>query len=961
MAKTADPWGVTERFEIHGEESVLYALDKIPGADPAQLARRPRTVRVLLENMLRHSEGSEADGSALRALANGDRRGSGSEIPFRPERILLQDFTGVPVLVDLTGLRSAARRRHVDLSRVNPNVPVDLVVDHSVQVDSYGKPGSLLVNLDHEYQRNGERYGLLRWARAAFRDFRVVPPGNGIVHQVNLEYIASVVTRRERNGRWEVFPDTLIGTDSHTTMVNGLGVLGWGVGGIEAEAAMLGEPYFLSLPIVVGVRLSGELPSGATATDLVLTVARKLREHGVVDKFVEFYGPGLQHLTVPDRATISNMCPEYGATSALFPIDEATLSYLRGTGRPAPLIARVEAYARRQGLWNEPDRADLDFDEHLELDLGSIVPTVSGPRNPEESVPLAQAPASFRAGLAVYRSAHPAPAEVAEIYPADDPLQAGPPDEILATAPPNGRVRDGTVVIAAITSCTNTSNPSVMVGAGLIAQKAHAKGLHPPPFVKTSMAPGSKVVTDYLDRAGLTPSLNALGFNLVGYGCTTCIGNAGPLPPAVETAVRAGDLYVAAVLSGNRNFEARIHNLVRANYLMSPMLVVAYALAGRMDIDLTTEPLGKDREGRPVLLRDLWPEPEEIRALVEKSLTAGLYVNEYRKITVGDPHWEELPDIQGPVYPWDPSSTYLRDPPYFDLPPPVLPEGSQLLEGARPLVVLGDRVSTDHISPAGEIPADGPAGTYLQAHGVRPPEFNTFGTRRGNHEVMIRGTFANVRIQNALAAPREGGWTRHLPSGDLLSVYDAAERYRAENTPLIVLAGASYGQGSSRDWAAKGPRLLGVRAVIAQSYERIHRSNLVGMGVLPLEYMPGESAKSLGLTGRERYALRLPAEVAFGPRAEIEVVATDDAGAERRFRVRSRVDSEPEMGYYRAGGILPYVLNRMAQTSRSPPAKRPAPRTKSRRLSRKPARRAAAKTSGRSIRRKSRGATRRTR
>ncbi|MGC2289972.1 MAG: aconitate hydratase AcnA [Thermoplasmata archaeon] len=912
MAKTADPWGVAEPFEIDGEASVLYALDKIPGVDPSKLARRPKTVRILLENVLRHSTGSLEDAAIVRALANGDRTGPSLEIPFRPERILLQDFTGVPVLVDLTGLRSAALRGHVDPARVNPNVPVDLIVDHSVQVDSYGTPGSLLVNLDHEYQRNSERYVLLRWARTAFREFRVVPPGNGICHQVNLEYIASVVARRERNGVAEVFPDTLIGTDSHTTMVNGLGVLGWGVGGIEAEAAMLGEPYYFSPPIVVGVRLSGELPSGATATDLVLTIARKLREHGVVEKFVEFYGPGLRHLTVPDRATISNMCPEYGATSALFPIDDATISYLRGTGRPAALIARVEAYARRQGLWNEPDMADLEFDEQLQLDLGSIVSTISGPRNPEESVSLAQAPASFRTGLASYRSAHPAAAVVQQTYPADDPLQAGPSDEAHSTTPANGRVHDGTVVIAAITSCTNTSNPSVMIGAGLIAQKAHAKGLHPPPYVKTSMAPGSKVVTDYLDRAGLTPALNALGFNLVGYGCTTCIGNAGPLPPAVETAVRDEDLYVAAVLSGNRNFEARIHNLVRANYLMSPMLVVAYSLAGRMDIDLTTEPLGKDTDGRPVFLKDLWPQPEEVRALVEKSLNARLYVDEYRKITVGDPHWEALPDIEGAVYPWDPTSTYLRDPPYFDLPPPLLPEGNRLLDGARALVVLGDRVSTDHISPAGEIPPDGPAGRYLQDHGVRPADFNTFGTRRGNHEVMVRGTFANVRIQNALAAPKEGGWTRHLPSGDLLSVYEAAARYRTENVPLVVLAGASYGQGSSRDWAAKGPRLLGVRAVIAQSYERIHRSNLVGMGVLPLEFMSGEGAKSLHLTGRERFALQIPQGAPFAPRAEIEAVATDEAGSAQRFRVRCRIDSEPDMAYYRAGGILPYVLKRMA-------------------------------------------------
>ena len=914
MAAQTDPWGVTESFTVEGESSVLYAIDKIPGIDPGRLARRPKTIRVLLENVLRHSTGTSEDATTLRALGDGVSAGPTGEIPFRPERILLQDFTGVPVLVDLTSLRSAALRNKVDPARVNPNVPVDLVVDHSVQVDSYGTPGSLLVNLDHEYQRNAERYALLRWARTAFKEVRVVPPGNGIVHQVNLEYIATVVSRRERNGVAEVFPDTVIGTDSHTTMVNGLGVLGWGVGGIEAEAAMLGEPYFLSSPTVVGVRLSGELPAGATATDLVLTIARKLREHGVVDKFVEFYGPGLRHLTVPDRATISNMCPEYGATSALFPVDGATLSYLRGTGRPASLIARVEAYARRQGLWNEPDSADPEFDERLELDLASIVPTVSGPRNPDESVALAQAPVSFRTALAAYRSAHPPAEETRAAYPADDPLQAGRSEENTETAPANGRVHDGTVVIAAITSCTNTSNPSVMVGAGLIAQKAHAMGLHPPSYVKTSLAPGSKVVTDYLNRAGLTPALNALGFNLVGYGCTTCIGNAGPLPPAVESAVTDGDLYVAAVLSGNRNFEARIHNLVRANYLMSPMLVVAYALAGRMDIDLTTEPLGKDSEGRPVYLRDLWPRPEEIRALVEKSLNAGMYVDEYRKITVGDPHWEALPDIEGVVYPWDEASTYLRDPPYFDLPAPLLPDGNRLLDGARALVVLGDRVSTDHISPAGEIPADGPAGKYLQSHGVSPADFNTFGTRRGNHEVMIRGTFANVRIRNALAAPQEGGWTRHLPSGALLSVYDAAERYRTENVPLLVLAGASYGQGSSRDWAAKGPRLLGVRAVLAQSYERIHRSNLVGMGVLPLEFLPGQSAASLHMTGRERFALRVPPGGGFGPRAEIEVTATDDAGTARTFRVRSRIDSEPEMEYYRVGGILPFVLKKMAGT-----------------------------------------------
>ncbi len=916
MTDRADPWGVTEALSVSGERSVLYAIDKVPGVDPSRLARRPKTVRILLENLLRHATGSPEEAAMLRALANGEHRQWSGEFPFRPERILLQDFTGVPVLVDLTALRSAALRQDLDPTLVNPDIPVDLVVDHSVQVDSFGQARSLLINLDHEYQRNSERYVLLRWARSAFEQFRVVPPGNGIVHQVNLEYIASVVTRRERRGVAEVFPDTVIGTDSHTTMVNGVGVLGWGVGGIEAEAAMLGEPYFLSSPTVVGVRLFGELPAGSTATDLVLTVARKLREHGVVDKFVEFYGPGLRHLTVPDRATISNMCPEYGATSALFPIDEATLSYLRGTGRPEALISRVEAYARRQGLWSAAESETLEFDEQLELDLSTIVPTVSGPRNPDESVPLAQAPSSFRTGLSAYRAARPAVTAAAPAYPADDPLQPEGSARSGVPASANGRVHDGTVVIAAITSCTNTSNPSVMVGAGLLAQKADARGLHPPSYVKTSLAPGSKVVTDYLDRAGLTPALNALGFNLVGYGCTTCIGNAGPLLPAVESAVKDGDLYVAAVLSGNRNFEARIHNLVRANYLMSPMLVVAYALAGRMDIDLTTEPLGRDATGQPVYLRDLWPRPEEVRAMVEKSLSPALYVEEYRKITVGDPHWEELPDLQGPVYRWDSASTYLREPPYFDLPPPAFADGSRSLEGARALVVLGDRVSTDHISPAGEIPADGPAGQYLQAHGVAPADFNTFGTRRGNHEVMNRGTFANVRIKNALVAPREGGWTRHLPSGDVLTVFDAAERYRAEGVPLVVLAGANYGQGSSRDWAAKGPRLLGVRAVIAQSYERIHRSNLVGMGVLPLEFPPGQGVTSLGLTGQETLALRLPEGKGLVPRGELEVVARDAAGHERSFRARIRIDSEPEMEYYRSGGILPFVLRRVATRAR---------------------------------------------
>jgi aconitate hydratase A / 2-methylisocitrate dehydratase len=888
----------------------IYSAARLAGVDPARLARRPRTIRILLENLLRHGAADGVTPELLRRIAHGDRLDD-VELPFHPERILLQDFTGVPVIVDLTALRSAAMRAGIDPVRVNPTVPVDLVVDHSVQVDSFGTARSLSINLDREYARNGERYVLLRWAQDAFRGTRVIPPGNGIVHQVNLEYLASVVTRRGEGDGVEAFPDTLVGTDSHTTMVNGLGVLGWGVGGIEAEAAMLGEPYFLPTPRVVGVRLTGRLPEGTTATDLVLTVTRRLRGHGVVEKFVEFFGPGLAAMSVPDRATISNMCPEYGATSALFPIDDVTLAYLRGTGRSEESVALVEAYARHEGLWND-DRA-IDFDERLDIDLSGIVPTIAGPGNPEESVALADAAPTFRRSLETYRSTHPPipPPNGGRAYPADDPLQAIAHAEPAGRTPPDATVRDGSIVIAAITSCTNTSNPSVMVGAGLIARRAGERGLRVPAHVKTSLAPGSKVVTDYLARAGLLAPLEALGFAVVGYGCTTCIGNSGPLPRAVEEPIQAGDLYVASVLSGNRNFEARIHNLVRANYLMSPMLVVAYGLAGRMDLDLTREPIGRGGDGEPVYLRDLWPTAEEVREIVERSLEPGMFREKYAAVADGGPHWNGLAVPTGAVYPWEPSSTYLREPPYFDLPPPALPRGSTLLEGARALAVLGDRVSTDHISPAGEIPAGSPAGEYLRAHDVRPEEFNTYGTRRGNHEVMVRGTFANVRLKNRLAHPREGGVTVHLPSGTPMSIYEASERYRADGVPLVVLAGKSYGQGSSRDWAAKGPRLLGVRAVLAESFERIHRSNLVGMGVLPLEYRPGESAASLGLGGTETFSFRLPAGEPFAPRSEVEVVARGPSATETVFRVRSRIDREPEMEYYRAGGLLPYIVKRL--------------------------------------------------
>jgi aconitate hydratase len=912
---------------VDGERLRIHALDRLEGVDPSRLARRPRTVRILLENALRRFDPKLIDARTLVALANGTAEASDAEIPFFPSRVLLQDFTGVPVLVDLAAMRSAAQSRGLDPGRIDPVVPVDLVVDHSVQVDSYGTRQSLVLNLDREYERNGERYALLRWAQGAFGNMRIVPPGNGIVHQVNLEYLASVVHARRTDGESEAFPDTLVGTDSHTTMINGLGVLGWGVGGIEAEAVLLGEPYFLAPPEVVGVRLSGALPDGATATDLVLTVTRELRRVGVVDRFVEFFGPGVRALSVADRATISNMCPEYGATSALFPVDAATVAYLTGTGRDPALVRRVEAYARRQGLWADPDAdPEPEFERVVDFDLGRVEATVSGPRNPEEAVPLGRAPDAFRAGLNAYRKDHPKPEpdpHSSHLYPSDDPLHPFTKDferaGSSAAAPPSSRADghpdDGAVVIAAITSCTNTSNPSVMLGAGLIARRARELGLSVPGYVKTSLAPGSKVVTEYLRRAQLLEPLEALGFDVVGYGCTTCIGNSGPLPPEVDRAVRTRDLYVAAVLSGNRNFEARIHNRVRANFLASPMLVVAYALAGRMDLDLTREPLGRSSEGRPVYLRDLWPRAEEIRRLTETALDPALFRDKYAQITQGDAHWEALRVPSGTLYPWDARSTYLREPPYFSVPRPD-PTPDLLREG-RILAWLGDRVSTDHISPAGEIPADAPAGRYLLERGVAERDFNTYGARRGNHEVMVRGSFANVRLRNRLAAPREGGWTRHFPSGDELSIFEAAERYAYESVPLVVVAGSDYGQGSSRDWAAKGPRLLGVRAVVARSFERIHRSNLVGMGVLPLVFREGESAESVGLKGDERVDLRVADGGALRPRSEIEARVRREGEPERAFRLRARVESPVELAYFRASGLLPYVLDRFEQRQRT--------------------------------------------
>ena len=885
MSPVSDPLGVSESVALGGDRAVVFRLDRLADVDPGRLNARPRTVRILLENLLRRFDPGRTDVALVKAIAEGRPLPEGAEIPYFPSRILLQDFTGLPVLVDLTMIRGAVVAGGAAATQVNPVVPVDLVVDHSVQVDSFGSPTSLTFNLDREYERNGERYRFLRWSKGAFEHLRIVPPGNGICHQVNLEHLSTVVALQGTAGDAIAFPDTLIGTDSHTTMVNGASVLAWGVGGIEAEAVMVGEPYFLTDPTVVGVELTGKLREGVTATDLVLTVTRILREKGVVDKFVEFCGPGVSALPVPDRATLSNMCPEYGATAALFPIDEQTIAYLTGTGRDPKLVARVEAYARLQGLWGSRAVGELDFDETVQIDLGSVVPTISGPKNPQESVSLSEAPGSFRRALDAYRRGRP--------------------------APPNGGahpVKDGDIVIAAITSCTNTSNPSVMIGAGLVAKRAVELGLKVPAHVKTSLAPGSKVVTAYLERAGLIEPLAALGFALVGYGCTTCIGNSGPLPAPIAEEIAQRDTFVAAVLSGNRNFEARIHNQVRANYLASPMLVVAYALAGRVDIDLSREPLATGASGSPVFLKDLWPTSEAIRARVEASLSPEIFEEKYREVELGDAHWEALTVPQASVYPWDPASTYLKQPPYLALPPPLLPRQGVLADRARALAVFGDRVTTDHISPAGAIARDSPAGQYLRARGVPEAEFNTYGSRRGNDEVLTRGTFANVRLKNLMVQPKEGGYTVHVPSGEPMTIFDAAGRYRSEGTPTLVLAGKSYGQGSSRDWAAKGPRLLGVGAVIAQSFERIHRSNLVAMGVLPLLFETSQGPSELGLTGREEYTLTLPGDGKIAVGGRVHVRAKPGSGPPVEFDATIALHSATELSYYEAGGVLPFVL-----------------------------------------------------
>ncbi|MER3420501.1 MAG: aconitate hydratase AcnA [Chloroflexota bacterium] len=873
-----------------GLTAIYYRLDRLATEAGIHLEHLPFTVKILIENLLRQVDGRHVTEEQVLSLARRAPNGSAGEFPFLPARVVLQDFTGVPCVVDLAAMRAAVARMGGDPQRINPLVPADLVIDHSVIVDRFGTVDAFRFNVEREYERNRERYALLRWAQSALQNFRVVPPGTGIVHQVNLEYLASVVTLRTEQGETIAFPDTLVGTDSHTTMINGLGVLGWGVGGIEAEAVLLGQPLYLLPPVVVGVKLTGALPEGTTGTDLVLTITQLLRRHGVVGKFVEFYGPGLRTLPLADRATISNMAPEYGATAALFPVDDETLRYLRLTGRDPQHVAFVEDYCRVQGLFRTDDTPDPLYDEHLDLDLSTVQPSLAGPRRPQDRVPLAEVRRAFRSAFEQLRGEGTAPVDVE--------LDG---ERVALT--------HGAVAIAAITSCTNTSNPTVMIGAGLLAKKAVERGLTVKPYVKTSLAPGSRAVIEYFQSAELMPYLEALRFHLVGYGCTTCIGNSGPLPAPVAEAVQRHGLVVAAVLSGNRNFEGRINPLVRASFLASPPLVVAFALAGTVDIDLTTEPIGHDPNGEPVYLRDIWPSQHEIADTISRAVTPEVFRRTYEVVFAGDERWRAMPVPQGALYQWDPTSTYIQEPPFFtDMAPEPAPVRDIL--GARVLVMVGDSVTTDHISPAGDIPVDSPAGRYLIEHGVPPSEFNSYGARRGNHEVMLRGTFGNIRLRNKLVAPKEGYWTVYLPTGEEMTIYDAAMRYQQAGVPLLVLAGKEYGSGSSRDWAAKGTLLLGVRAVLAESYERIHRSNLVGMGVLPLEFLPGESATTHGLSGHEVFDITGIAGD-LHPRKLVAVRARAEGGRTVTFQAVARLDSAIEIEYYRHGGILPYVLRRL--------------------------------------------------
>jgi aconitate hydratase len=946
---TTNSFGARGTLSAAGREYEVFRLDALQSR--FDVARLPFSLKVLLENLLRCEDGEAIRAQDVEALARWDAGAQPSqEIAFTPARVVMQDFTGVPAIVDLAAMRDAMAALGGDPARINPLVPAELVIDHSVQVDEFGTRYAFDANAKLEFERNRERYAFLRWGQGAFEGFQVVPPDTGIVHQVNLEYLARVVFVEDGAGEGGVpqaYPDTLVGTDSHTTMVNGLGVLGWGVGGIEAEAAMLGQPMSMLIPQVIGFELTGELEEGATATDLVLTVTERLRQRGVVGKFVEFFGAGVGRLPLADRATIGNMSPEFGSTCAIFPIDAETLRYLEFTGRSAERIELVEAYAKAQGLWHDERSEAPAYSETLSLDLGEVVPSIAGPKRPQDRIALSDAQTAFREALGGYVPiANGQDEAVAETFPASDPtavqdpsngaiatvLQpadahptapagatttADPTAPAPAAAPGGDEVAvtldDGTettldhgrVVIAAITSCTNTSNPSVMLGAGLLARNAVAKGMKVKPWVKTSLAPGSKVVTEYYDRAGLTGALDQLGFNLVGYGCTTCIGNSGPLPEAISTAVGEADLAVCAVLSGNRNFEGRINPDVKLNYLASPPLVVAYALAGTMDVDLQHDPLGEDADGQPVYLRDIWPSAREVAETIEQAVQSDMFVKSYDAVYAGDERWNGLDVPTGDRFAWEPDSTYVRNPPYFEGLPRE-PEPVTDVEGARVLALLGDSVTTDHISPAGAIKPDSPAGRYLQEHGVGPKEFNSYGARRGNHEVMMRGTFANIRLRNLLAPGTEGGVTLHLPSEEQMAIYDAAMRYADEGVPLVVLAGKEYGSGSSRDWAAKGTRLLGVRAVIAESFERIHRSNLVGMGVLPLQLSDGESVASLGLTGRETFSIAGIADADEVPR-ELTVRADD-----KQFAVTVRIDTPKEQRYFSHGGILPFVLRQLA-------------------------------------------------
>ncbi len=909
-------------LNVDGQDYILYSLPEVEKQGFGTIDRLPFSIRVLLENMLRLAESPEGEillgeerNAVIRALANWQPQPEMREIPLMPARVILQDFTGVPCVVDLVAMRNAMQERGKDPQKINPVVPVDLVIDHSVQVDFFGTQYAFFLNVEKEFERNRERYLLLRWAQRAFDNFRVVPPGTGIVHQVNLEYLGKVVQARPVNGDVVAYPDSLVGTDSHTTMINALGILGWGVGGIEAEAVMLGQPYYMLIPQVVGFKLTGELPEGATATDLVLTVTQMLRKKGVVEKFVEFYGPGLSSLTVEDRATIANMAPEYGATMGFFPVDQRTLDYLRFTGRHESLVRLVEAYCKENALFRTDEMPDPVYSDTLELDLSTVEPSLAGPKRPHDRVPLREMKQSFRKALYTpireggFGLVEPQPTQ----WDDESPVEETPAERGLVGVPTwiegeEVALKHGDVVIAAITSCTNTSNPAVMVAAGLLAKKAVERGLTVKPWVKTSLAPGSRVVTDYLQNAGLLPYLEALRFHVVGYGCTTCIGNSGPLPETISRAVKEGDLVVSAVLSGNRNFEARINPQVKANYLASPPLVVAYALAGTVDIDLLNEPIGHDPNGQPVYLRDLWPSPKEVRETIARALQSEMFKHRYAQVFDGDEHWQSLPVPESQVYKWDSESTYIQRPPYFDGMPDA-PAPLQNITGARVLAIFGDSITTDHISPAGSIPVDSPAGQYLVSKGVDPRDFNTYGSRRGNHEVMIRGTFANIRIKNLLLPSVEGGYTIHWDTGERTTIYEACQRYQASGTPLVVLAGKEYGSGSSRDWAAKGTALLGVRAVIAESFERIHRGNLVGMGVLPLQFMPGENVQTLGLTGEEVF--HIEGINTLSPRKVLTVRVVKTDGSERTFQVVARVDTPVEVEYYRHGGILPMVLRKM--------------------------------------------------